>query len=332
MKLAAWPVFGRIDFARSRLFETHDVDEARQRAARALLPHDLRVDAAGARTFRARMDVLAMGPLTVCRMAWNAAVEIDVGTLDDDYLLCLPVRGNAECRNGAVRFTAARGSAVLAGGGERFQLQASADYEPIIVRLARKAVDDAWQALSGDEPRRPIRFGPVMPTDGNAWRAIEPVLKILADEADPDAGESRPRHLHARLQDMLATTMLLNQPHSLARQRLPAVGTPAARVRRAEAYMLERLGDTLTLTGIASAVGLPTRTLQWAFQSAHGMGPMQWLRRQRLLAVREALQVHPAPRIADTALAYGFSHLGEFSRHYRQEFRETPSDTVRQRL
>jgi transcriptional regulator GlxA family with amidase domain len=134
------------------------------------------------------------------------------------------------------------------------------------------------------------------------------------------------------LEDVLATTLLLNQPHSLARQRLPAIGTVGARVRRAETYMLERLGDTLTLTGIANAVGVPTRTLQWAFQSAHGMGPMQWLRRQRLLSVREALQHQPGLRIADTALAFGFSHLGEFSRQYREEFRETPSDTVRRRL
>lgn len=331
MKPAAWAVFGGIDFARSRLFETDDVNMARQSAARAFLPIDLRVEA-GADNFRARMDVLPLGPLTVCRLAWNAAVTIDVGTLDDEYLLCLPVRGSAECRSGAALFTAVRGSATLAGGGERLRLQASADYEPILVRLARRAVDEAWMALTGKEPLQPIRFAAEMPTDGTAWRAVEPVLKVLADGASAPAHALGLPHLHLRLQDMLATSMLLNQPHTLIGERMPTGRVSAARMRRIEAQILERLGDPLTLSEIANVVGLPARTLQWVFQATHGMGPMQWLRRQRLLAVREALQVGARPRIADTALSFGFGHLGEFSRHYRQAFGETPSDTVLRRL
>jgi AraC-like DNA-binding protein len=66
---------------------------------------------------------------------------------------------------------------------------------------------------------------------------------------------------------------------------------------------------------VANAVGVP--------------GPKE----QRLQAVRDTLLAvqEPAPRIADTALRFGFTHLGEFSRHYRRAFGEVPRDTLKKR-
>ena len=132
-----------------------------------------------------------------------------------------------------------------------------------------------------------------------------------------------------RLQDLLLTTLLLSQPHSRSARPGPVGHVTSVRVRRAQGYMHAHLEAPLTLSGIAAAVGLPTRTLQWAFKQSEGVGPMQWLRQQRLLAVREALLSDDAEsaRIADTALRFGFGHLGEFSQAYRRAFGETPRET-----
>jgi len=60
---------------------------------------------------------------------------------------------------------------------------------------------------------------------------------------------------------------------------------------------------------------------------------MQWLRRERLHAVRAALLADPAPRpsVTQTALRFGFTHLGEFARAYRRAFGEAPSETLARR-
>jgi AraC-like DNA-binding protein len=60
---------------------------------------------------------------------------------------------------------------------------------------------------------------------------------------------------------------------------------------------------------------------------------MQWLREQRLDAVHRHLRdaAGASTQVTDTAFAYGFSHLGEFSRAYRRRFGETPGRTLARR-
>lgn len=56
---------------------------------------------------------------------------------------------------------------------------------------------------------------------------------------------------------------------------------------------------------VAQASGVALRTLHAAFQSQCGMGPMQWLREQRLAAVHRCLReaTGMSTRVTDTALA-----------------------------
>ena len=332
---ATWPVFAGVEFERGTVCDTADVDEAQTLFSRAFFPHQLSVHG-DAQQFRARMERLNLGPMTLLRFGWQARVVVDAGRLQDDYLLCLPVRGSAQCRQGRTLSSVSTTQAGLVGGGEPFSFTASADYQPLLVHVHRAAVDDAWTALAGEAPRAPIHFMAELPTDGFAWRAIAPVLQHVgaATRVAGVAGQQMALpHLPLRLQDLLLTTLLLSQPHSHAPRPVPAGSATSARVRRAQAYMRDHLDQPLTLSGIALAVGLPTRTLQWAFKQAEGVGPMQWLRQQRLHAVREALLADGPvpPRIADTALRFGFGHLGEFSQAYRRAFGETARDTLLRR-
>ncbi len=68
-------------------------------------------------------------------------------------------------------------------------------------------------------------------------------------------------------------------------------------------------------------------------QATPMLAPYPRLREQRLIAVhRDLLGASAAStRVTDTALAYGFSHLGEFSKAYRRRFGEQPSRTLARR-
>lgn len=326
---AAWPVFSRVDFARAELFDTRDRNEARRICSSVLLPHDLKVEPGG-QAFRARGARIDLGPMSLCRVRWQARVMVDAGRLDDDYLLCLPVRGSAEYWHGGTSFLASQSAPALVGGGEHFRFSASADYEPLLLRFRRAAVEAAWAALGGDATGRPISFASAVPTSGAAWRSAEPILQMLADVAqDGRAGPGLP-NAYERLQDLLLTTLLLSQPHSACDLRSRAGSVSTARLRRIQEFMLEHLKEPLTLSVVAREARMAARTLQSAFRSSEGMGPMQWLRQQRLIAVRGELMApsDPLPRVSEIALRFGFGHLGEFSQAYRRMFRESPSETL----
>ncbi|ROZ77683.1 helix-turn-helix domain-containing protein [Ramlibacter sp. WS9] len=329
---AAWPVFAGIDFERGRLFETRDADEAQFLCGRVFSPHRLRLLAPGG-SLHARMDHLAVGSLSLSRLTWQAPVSVDPGALEGYYLLCLPTRGEIEYWHGNQSYRATPGQLALVGGAQRFHFTAGQDYEQIVVRIEKAAVDAAWVALTGVLPRDEICFRSDVPTDSPTWPAIEPALALMAQAARGDLDLAALPHLHARLEEQLLTTLLLRQPHSQLLPRLSGADAASPTLRKAKAYMIERLEEPLTLTALAQGIGVPARTIQSAFNAAEGTGPMQWLRTRRLHAVRQALLSAggDAPRVADTALRFGFWHLGEFARHYRHAFNETPSATLSRR-
>src|SRR5690606_11077637 len=96
--------------------------------------------------------------------------------------------------------------------------------------------------------------------------------------------------LLAQTEMLIATTLLLHQPHSMAAYLWPAPppSVPHA-IGRAQAYMLEHLGEHLPIAMVASQCGLSVRRLQALFKDECGQSPLQWLRMLRLHAVQQAL-------------------------------------------
>ncbi len=104
------------------------------------------------------------------------------------------------------------------------------------------------------------------------------------------------------------------------------------RIRHALAYMRANIGEKVTLTGVATACGMPERTLLNQFRKFVGLSPLAYLLHLRLNAARdELLNTDGGASIADIASRCGFTHLGRFATAYRSAFQEAPSAT-RQRV
>jgi AraC-like DNA-binding protein len=326
----AMPAFADVDFARGRLFDTADVDEAREVCGRVFNPHQLRVIGPGQR-LRSRMDHLPLGGVSLNRLTWGARVAVDPGRLDSYYLLSVPVAGSARFHLGVQTVDVSPRCACIVNAAQPFRFETTADFDQIVIRFEREAVDSTWQALAGTPASAAIDFVPALPMQGPAWRALEPALHALAACARGDYLRQGLKHAQARIADMLLTTLMLHQLPALATAgAVSHARSGVAHVRRAQSHMIEHLEDALTPASVARACGVAVRTLQAAFQSECAMGPMQWLRERRLDAVREALgqAADGRRRVTETALRLGFTHLGEFSSAYRQRFGETPRDTL----
>lgn len=107
----------------------------------------------------------------------------------------------------------------------------------------------------------------------------------------------------------------------------------AALVSEAKAYIMANLDQPLTLADICAAMSVSRRSLQYGFQEMLGMGPMAFVKIQRLHGIRRAL-LHGDPKlgtVAHIAYKWGFFSLGHFSKHYKQLFGESPSQTLKRR-
>ena len=131
--------------------------------------------------------------------------------------------------------------------------------------------------------------------------------------------------------NLLARTILRiadvsSQPDT---ERLKASAASAV-ARRAQGYIEEHLTETIRLRDLCLDTGVGLRTLQRCFAAQFQISPTDYIKAQRLNAVRrELVAIDPIHcRVTDVALRNGLSHLGRFSADYKRFFGELPSVTL----
>src|SRR5262245_60812268 len=111
---------------------------------------------------------------------------------------------------------------------------------------------------------------------------------------------------------------------------VPARTGPAPRdLKKAIDYMRRNMSRRIATADLAAVCGVAERTLRKHFRAFVGLAPLEYLRRLRLVAVREdLLNGATGASVTEVATRHGFSHFGRFSSQYRQCFGEAPSSTL----
>jgi len=94
-----------------------------------------------------------------------------------------------------------------------------------------------------------------------------------------------------------------------------------------QAALAAHVGSPVYSGELARQIGVPVRTMHDAVLRYRGMSLHRYLRVRRLWLVRRSL-LAGTHSVKSAALASGFWHMGDFSRGYRLQFGETPSETL----
>lgn len=111
---------------------------------------------------------------------------------------------------------------------------------------------------------------------------------------------------------------------------------PPARIElvmHVQRWLDQNPNTTISLSDLCQVVHSSRRSLIQGFRDHLGMGPMQFLKLQRLHGCRrDLLLAEPAQTtVATVAAQHGFFNAGHFARDYQRLFGEIPSHTLRQR-
>lgn len=161
--------------------------------------------------------------------------------------------------------------------------------------------------------------------------------------------DSRRGHMLKRLKalfsagNQLASTQISDELLSLFVQSFASAPNTGGRCRglarrraltRARDYMLENIGEAITLAEVSRFANSSRRNLTNAFKESFGVGPMAYLKLLRLNRAYRMLcrsNFGIPLRISDVANDNGFWHMGQFASDYRQLFGELPSQTLQNR-
>jgi AraC family ethanolamine operon transcriptional activator len=104
-------------------------------------------------------------------------------------------------------------------------------------------------------------------------------------------------------------------------------------MKAALAAIRDRPGEILSIGDLCRITKASERTMHYAFIERFSLSPAHYMKIQRLNGVRKELCGEHAPlmNIADVANKWGFWHLGQFARDYRNLFCELPSATYKRK-
>lgn len=276
---------------------------------------------------------LVLGDTSIHQVRYGREATVEAPPVDHVFLAMFTLAGNALIDQGGGSFETAAGSICILNPARHLRIRLSGDFEQLTVKLDSGLLLRALLESGDCDLRHDLGF-----TSRAYDLAVHPsgfarlVDCICADMCRAGSRCETPAtapHLERALGGLLVNEF----DHNYSRLLESSCRGPApAALRRAEEFMLGRLGEPLDMEQLAHAAGCSTRSLQQAFRHFRQTTPSVWLRLRRLERARELLRDAARHHLTVTAVAYecGFTHLSKFAAHYRARFGESPLQTQKQ--
>ena len=224
------------------------------------------------------------------------------------------------------------GQAVLTNSPNGYFTRAS-DRDSITIGVKKQTLTSAINALQGTQSEA-VRFDRIAlhPSIG----FLSAVAKLLEnDRADgspclsPDSVHLLSASAEADLIDRVAIEWL---NHKGAKEcNVDRAKRPSEVVGRALAIIRRNSGHLPSLSQLCEAAGVGQTRLFECFQEVHGMAPSRYFRLTRLDAAYHRLSDARTPpkSVKEVAIEAGYDRPGRFAQHFRQQYGELPSETLK---
>jgi AraC-like DNA-binding protein len=313
--------------SRRQVFATRDPEQARAFVAlRGFL-----LDVPPRDGVDMQLDGVYSPGFCLLHLGYGAAAEVRTTRDFDDYRFVAPSRGRLRAVLADDEVAYEPGTAMLVSPTFDNVVRVERDTAALNIILSGVELRRHLGALLGDPLKPPLEFAARVSLRDGWGRSLARFARLaMAELRRPRSILSEPM-VAGSFREFVTTTLLLHQPHNYSEQlrRLERPATPRD-VKRAIDYIEANLDAAIGLPDIATACGVPGRTLSHHFRDFRGTSPMRYLRTARYEKVRDALtRADPEESVAEIAERWGFTHMGRFSVDYRTRFGEPPSATLR---
>lgn len=230
-------------------------------------------------------------------------------------------RDNAAGQNIVAGF----GQALFTSYLEMRSEMASPGFSAITATVSRETLDRAWRFLYGAGRNELPTFEIVADTATPGMIALRSTLSLLNHQLLENHGTDS--LMTSLLEELLIYQLLSAWPSSCAPAAASAAPCEHRPIGLAMEYIEANLPKKMEISEIAAAAGVSVRTLQMMFKARLGCGPFSYLIGRRLDQVHNALQTSHTISIRETARRWGFVHMADLSRRYKERFGCTPTQT-----
>lgn len=213
---------------------------------------------------------------------------------------------------------------------DALRLRLGADFGQFVLNVDGSALTRKLEALLGQQLSEPIQLKPASsfgdPSVKNHYRAVLALVERLSANGRSHHPVALAEAEQAILVSFLRSNdsnyrhLLERDPRSVANWQLSL----------AEDFIEANWDRSLSIEALVGLTGVSARSLFYYFEQARGCSPMAFAKLTRLRhAHRRLSQPDEMTSVTDVAYACGFGNLGHFAGYYRQEFGESPSETLK---
>lgn len=282
---------------------------------------------------------LICGDLTLTS-ALHTALDIELGE-HAFATLALPYAGNTSIWIDRREFALRPGAAALYMPGESYCGRSQA-HASVMLHLSPHGLAHTAQAIAGQPEaagrcrsalQRPMVVGEDTAVSAELILSLRRMISVYNGAALLQSSAVHSLALEDAIQRLVILLLCPELLAETAADRQIAAETSSVRNRIFDElidWILTDLTRPLTLSELESRSGYSRRALQYLFRSRFGLGPMQWLREQRLQAVWTRLKAgQPGDTVGVIARRYGFVSSSSFARLFQATFGEAPSAVLR---
>jgi len=306
---------------------TRNLDEAIDAVSKVYCPHTVEV-VGPVGTIDAFLEIAHPTSQPLVRLSYGAPVKIDAPNFSRLFLMMHCERGAAGATQEHRSAEWSRGRTMPFSAGFDTQLWFDRAFVQRSVRLDTEKLETQCARWLGRPLDEPLRFvlRPFSDELEQIWRRTLSYLWSSEEKGLPLASAAK-----AALDEYLLTLLLHHHPHNYSEEMAETVSAPVPGVvRRAERFMTDNAAAPITVSDVATHLGVSLRSLQAGFRRWRETTPNAYLRQVRLQRVRdELLRSGEDADVTTVATRHGFAHLGRFSAQYRAAFGEGPSVTLR---
>lgn len=308
------------------LLHTKDLDESRSVMGALWSRHEVWVTAGT--SFETTVNHSKLEETGITFVRCPCPIKVKAYPTPDRYTIYLHEEGAAEHRINGKRFVSSPEQTLILGPNLEIEMDAgpvrllSLEFEGSTVRSAMAARYPDRPTAAHILAQKSLHLPMLSRLQGlSRWAALE------LDKAGSDLLKGvAAKQLSGLLLSLLVET--LADDGRSQKHKDPMLGK--MRLIDLENWIESQLREDLTLETLSRQAGVSTRAVQHAFRRYRNCTPMEFIRSKRLGAVRRQLQAREGKvNITEIAMQHGFYHMSHFTRFYRLEFGETPTETLR---
>jgi AraC-like DNA-binding protein len=291
------------------------------------------LNAKKAATFGVEMNGISIGGSALSYIRHLSDYEIDCGDIQGQGTVILGIgcgQPSTTSLNG--RRIIVTENAVVITDRSKVKHTRAVESGEVVLKSSGRDVEKKLQVLLDRSLSRELLFESSVPLDRGIGAHARSTLFYIMHSLDADPTLLDNPLISANFEDLMLG-VILSLPSNYSDELLSPgkkVIAPAA-VARAEEYMESSAGLPITITDVLLHTGCSRKALFANFRKFRGYSPSEFLLNARLRLAHESLSTaSDLDTVTSIAYASGFSHMGRFSRIYRERYGVRPSETLKQ--